>query len=154
MAASPLRAGALLAVLALSAGSILPGPSPCGDPTTTLSTTHSGGVFSHASAGSLLSGSSPSCGQPTTALSTLSGGVFFHGSAVSAGSTTTLSSLLRGEPPTTLSTTLSGGVCFFGWCRCRFFACPFLLARGCFGSSRSSRSFPSACFSSLVLAGA
>jgi hypothetical protein len=154
MAASPLRAGALLAVLAFSAGSILSGSSSCGDSPTTLSTTHSRGVFFHASAGSLLSGSSPSCGQPTTALSTLSGGVFFHGSAVPAGTTTTLSSLLGGEPPTTLSTTLSGGVCFFGWCRCRFFACPFLLAGGCCGSSRPSRSFPSACLSSLVLASA
>jgi hypothetical protein len=83
----------------------------------------------------------------------LFGGVFFLTAAVAAGSTAALSGLSCGHSTAALST-LSCGVRFLGWCLCWLFACSFLLAGSCFGSSRSSRSFPSAGLPSLMLAGA
>ena len=124
MAASPLRARAILADLPFSAGAdtsaILPGGS------------------------SFLA---------FVVVAVLFGGVFFLTSTVAAGSTAALSGLSCGHSTAALST-LSRGVRFFGRCLCWLFACSFLLAGSCFGPSRSSRSFPSADLPSLVLAGA
>ena len=149
MAASPLRARAILADLPFSAGAdtsaILPGGSSF--LAFVVVAVLFGGVFfltSTVAAGSTAALSSFLRGHSTAALSTLScgvrfvlGGVFF---LTAAGSTAALS-------------TLSRGVRFFGRCLYWLFACSFLLAGSCFGPSQSSRSFPSAGLPSLVLAG-